>query len=736
MEEVRGKRMQMVRVLDIEKRRAPSKHYVFVLEITWSDGTQNVVYRRYSQFFSLQTSLIDAFPVEGGVKNPAERVLPFLPGKVLFRSNVREVALKRKTALDEYCKNLVKLPEKILSCEHITSFFEPSEEDVSNFTDSLARDGSIKLKGDKKADVISDPVLLEQYIALSDFQKCGKGQVNLVAGDVVEVIEKSDNGWFFVNIESEQGWVPCSYLEPVDGSKENTVEKCVTEEKFVCVKLFKKSLDDEIDLELGAIVDVIQKGSDGWWEVRFKGNLGWAPRAHLKSAAHLNLSKQTLASGIVRDRESLRLAAGKTKLGIPPRRRTVRRAVPKLMSDARRESLATFVPESEYVAVADYHVNVGSTNINMSSGRLYTVIERAPNGWSLIKIDGQEGWVPSEILKRQRKESIMFSEDDDMYQNIRSLTIKADINNEMNNNFATQNGSTKEHYVTIGSYVSSDASGISFKEDVDVVVIERNESGWWYIQIGSDEGWAPSTYLKPIENRKEVKKTIVSGSDRQSNTIDISLGPPKPNRKSQIPQSYENVDVADGVKEESARIQKKKPNPKPKTVSRSSDTSSISPPIDELKAAFAKQGRSPNVKKSMSVEVSDVSIKEIPRSALRKISEPAKRPQRPEKGPSPVNLKGKVTPPRPVAPPTRQTPSPRDKGLRISPPVPTRPTPIKIELYETICDYSDDDEGMLSFKAGEKVQVLEKDEGGWWLAMIGVKKGWVPSNFLVKIEVL
>ena len=43
----------------------------------------------------------------------------------------------------------------------------------------------------------------------------------------------------------------------------------LAEEKFVCVKPFKKSLDDEIDLELGAIVDVIQKGSDGWWEVRY-----------------------------------------------------------------------------------------------------------------------------------------------------------------------------------------------------------------------------------------------------------------------------------------------------------------------------------------------------------------------------------------------------------------------------------------------------------------------------------
>ena len=43
----------------------------------------------------------------------------------------------------------------------------------------------------------------------------------------------------------------------------------VSEEKFVCVKPCEKSLDDELDLELGAIVEVIQRGSDGWWEVRY-----------------------------------------------------------------------------------------------------------------------------------------------------------------------------------------------------------------------------------------------------------------------------------------------------------------------------------------------------------------------------------------------------------------------------------------------------------------------------------
>ena len=46
----------------------------------------------------------------------------------------------------------------------------------------------------------------------------------------------------------------------------------------------------------------------GYFTGRFKGQPGWVPRAHLKSAVHLDLSKQTLSVGIVKDRESLRNA--------------------------------------------------------------------------------------------------------------------------------------------------------------------------------------------------------------------------------------------------------------------------------------------------------------------------------------------------------------------------------------------------------------------------------------------
>ena len=44
------------------------------------------------------------------------------------------------------------------------------------------------------AEVISEPVLMEQYVVQADYKKLGRGQISLVAGDVVEVIEKSDNG--------------------------------------------------------------------------------------------------------------------------------------------------------------------------------------------------------------------------------------------------------------------------------------------------------------------------------------------------------------------------------------------------------------------------------------------------------------------------------------------------------------------------------------------------------------
>lgn len=41
---------------------------------------------------------------------------------------------------------------------------------------------------------ISEPILLEQYVAIADYTKREENDINLKAGNVVEVIEKNEHG--------------------------------------------------------------------------------------------------------------------------------------------------------------------------------------------------------------------------------------------------------------------------------------------------------------------------------------------------------------------------------------------------------------------------------------------------------------------------------------------------------------------------------------------------------------
>jgi len=69
------------------------------------DGERYRILRRYSEFHALQLKLIENFPLESGQNNPNQRILPTIPGKVLFgRSQTHEVAEQRLPELNVYIK--------------------------------------------------------------------------------------------------------------------------------------------------------------------------------------------------------------------------------------------------------------------------------------------------------------------------------------------------------------------------------------------------------------------------------------------------------------------------------------------------------------------------------------------------------------------------------------------------------------------------------------------------------
>ena len=119
------KTVREIKMLGLEKRRFPNKHYVYTLEVHWSTGATNKIYRRYSQFFEFQLALLQQFPVQGGKRNPEDRIIPFLPGKILFgRSHIRDVAEQRQGPISEYLVKLISLPHEVSESMTVTNFFE------------------------------------------------------------------------------------------------------------------------------------------------------------------------------------------------------------------------------------------------------------------------------------------------------------------------------------------------------------------------------------------------------------------------------------------------------------------------------------------------------------------------------------------------------------------------------------------------------------------------------------
>lgn len=121
-----------VRCVDIQKRYVPEKHYIFVLNVLRDeDSGAKFIFRKYDEFQELQTKLSHVF---------GSSTVPSLPGRVLVgRSEIRDIAMKRRNELDAFLVDLLK--SNLLSNSEIMYTFLHSyirdEQDSVKFADIL-----------------------------------------------------------------------------------------------------------------------------------------------------------------------------------------------------------------------------------------------------------------------------------------------------------------------------------------------------------------------------------------------------------------------------------------------------------------------------------------------------------------------------------------------------------------------------------------------------------------------
>ena len=142
------------------------------------------------------------------------------------------------------------------------------------------------------------------YTTLSDYEGDTEGCIQFEEGEeVTEVMEKREDGWWFIKIGSREGWAPSTFLDeikspskakparpeavptrPSAGPKKPSVKNA---NLFKAIETYRVSSSDDasacIDLVKGVSYEVVEKG-DGWWFVRdAEGNEGWVPSTYLDS---------------------------------------------------------------------------------------------------------------------------------------------------------------------------------------------------------------------------------------------------------------------------------------------------------------------------------------------------------------------------------------------------------------------------------------------------------------------
>lgn len=118
-------------------------------------------------------------------------------------------------------------------------------------------------------------------------------------------------GWWFCQMKTKRGWVPASYLEPLDSPDEaEDPEPNYAGEPYVTIKAYTAVLEDEMSLQEGETIEVIHKLLDGWWVIRKEDVTGYFPSMYLQKAGQDTAQAQSQ----IKSR------------GAPPRRSSIRNA--------------------------------------------------------------------------------------------------------------------------------------------------------------------------------------------------------------------------------------------------------------------------------------------------------------------------------------------------------------------------------------------------------------------------
>ncbi len=137
-----------------------------------------------------------------------------------------------------------------------------------------------------------------------------------------------------------------------------------------------------------------------------------------------------------------------------------------------------------YVTISDYG-GYDDASLSFGEGESVKVLEKNPDGWWYVEIGNREGWVPSTFIEKSEKPD-------------RPLPpIKKPVAGRPKPPPPVRKDNMCRAIAEYTIPVYED-SGINLVENELYEILERSDSGWWFLKKDREEGWAPSSFLEPL----------------------------------------------------------------------------------------------------------------------------------------------------------------------------------------------------------------------------------------------
>lgn len=304
-------------------------------------------------------------------------------------------------------------------------------------------------------------------------------------------------------------------------------------------------------------------------------------------------------------------------------------------------------------------------------------------------------------------------------------------------------------YRSLDAYKKVQDSEVSFPAGVEVEVLEKEQSGWWYIRWGSEEGWAPSYYLESVrqvgdagsgggksnslekneQNVLTLNNINIQGRNQhhrglKRNTPPIPSKPPGGFSK---PTGVVNggVRMRNGVRQVAVR-----PQSVFVTTTQSAKDSHYTTGSLRRNDSLGRSDHYGSGSATLGVRRNASFSTVRPHVVVESHTRPVER--------SGVGSSGSSLSTGNVQDALAR--ANQRNGIPVSA---VRPKPIEKnqlihnnlgrDVYVSIADYCGDEETM-GFTEGTCLEVLERNPNGWWYCQVQdsliPRKGWVPSNYL------